>query len=147
MHLVASLLAGPTAHNNGAWQHPEADLGVFSPQWHEHIARVLEAGKFDSLFIADILGLYDRYGGSFASILRCGGQMGLLDPMPLLAIMSRVISHIGLGATLSSTFFPRYHLASALDLHSGSRVARKFKIARIGYEPETPCQTPGVGGS
>jgi len=126
MHLVAYLLAGPTAHHHGAWRHPEADLAVFTPQWHEHIARVLEAGKFDSLFFADILGLYDLYGGSFASILRCGGQMGLLDPMPLLAIMSRVTSHIGLGTTLSSTFFPPYHLARALgtlDLLSGGRVA------------------------
>jgi FMN-dependent oxidoreductase (nitrilotriacetate monooxygenase family) len=126
MHLVAFLLAGPTAHHHGAWRHPEADLGVFTPQWHEHIARVLEQGKFDSLFFADILGLYDLFGGSFASILRCGGQMGLLDPIPLLSIMSRATSHIGLGATLSSTFYPPYHLArtlGTLDLMSGGRVA------------------------
>jgi FMN-dependent oxidoreductase (nitrilotriacetate monooxygenase family) len=126
MHLVAFLAAGPTAHHHGAWRHPEADLSVFTPEWHEHIARVLEQGKFDSLFFVDILGLYDLFGGSFASILRCGGQMGLLDPIPLLSIMSRVTSHIGLGATLSSTFFPPYHLARALgtlDLMSGGRVA------------------------
>ena len=126
MHLVAFLLAGPTAHHHGAWRHPEADLGVFTPQWHEHIARVLEAGKFDSLFFADILGLYDLFGGSFATILRHGGQMGLLDPIPLLSIMSRVTSRIGLGATLSSTFYAPYHLARSLgtlDLLSGGRVA------------------------
>jgi FMN-dependent oxidoreductase (nitrilotriacetate monooxygenase family) len=126
MHLVAFLLAGPTAHNHGAWRHPEADLGFFMPQWYEHIARVLEEGRFDSLFFADILGLYDLYGGSFASILRCGGQMGLLDPVPLLSIMSRVTTRIGLGATLSATFFPPYHLARSLgtlDLLSGGRVA------------------------
>ena len=126
MHLVAFLLAGPTAHHHGAWRHPEADLGVFTPQWHEHIARVLELGKFDSLFFADILGLYDLFGGNFATILRCGGQMGLLDPIPLLSIMSRVTSRIGLGATLSSTFYPPYHLArtlGTLDLLSGGRVA------------------------
>jgi FMN-dependent oxidoreductase (nitrilotriacetate monooxygenase family) len=126
MHLVAFLLAGPTAHHHGAWRHPEADLGVFTPQWHEHIARVLEQGKFDSLFFADILGLYDLFGGHFATILRCGGQMGLLDPIPLLSIMSRVTRNIGLGATLSSTFYPPYHLArtlGTLDLMSGGRVA------------------------
>ena len=126
MHLVAFLLAGPTAHHHGAWRHPEADLGVFTPAWHEHIARVLEQGRFDSLFFADILGLYDLYGGSFASILRCGGQMGLLDPIPLLSIMARATSRIGLGATLSSTFYPPYHLARSLgtlDLLSGGRVA------------------------
>ena len=81
MHFVAFLLAGPTSHHHGAWRHPEADLGVFTPEWHEHIARVLEHGKFDSLFFADILGLYDLYGDSFATIRtsplgrqRCPGQ-------------------------------------------------------------------------
>jgi FMN-dependent oxidoreductase (nitrilotriacetate monooxygenase family) len=126
MHLVAFLLAGPTAHHHGAWRHPEADNGFLTPEWHEHIARVLEHGKFDSLFFADILGLYDLYGGSFATILERGGQMGLLDPIPLLSIMARVTRHIGLGATLSSTFFPPYHLARSLgtlDLMSGGRVA------------------------
>ncbi len=126
MHLVAFLLAGPTAHHHGAWRHPEADNGFLTPEWHEHIARVLEHGKFDSLFFADILGLYDLYGGSFATILGRGGQMGLLDPIPLLSIMARVTRHIGLGATLSSTFFPPYHLARSLgtlDLMSGGRVA------------------------
>jgi FMN-dependent oxidoreductase (nitrilotriacetate monooxygenase family) len=126
MHLVGFLLAGPTAHHHGAWRHPEADNGFLTPEWHEHIARVLEHGRFDSLFFADILGLYDLYGGSFATILGRGGQMGLLDPIPLLSIMARVTRHIGLGATLSTTFFPPYHLARALgtlDLMSGGRVA------------------------
>jgi FMN-dependent oxidoreductase (nitrilotriacetate monooxygenase family) len=126
MHLVAFLKAGPTAHHNGAWRHPEADLNIFAPPWYEHIARVLEQGRFDSLFFADTLGLYDLFGGSFATILRHGGQMGFLDPIPLLSIISRVTSHIGLGATLSSTFYPPYHLArtlGTLDLLSGGRVA------------------------
>src|ERR1700753_3406917 len=96
MHFVAFLLAGPTAHHHGAWRHPEADLGVFTPQWQEHIARILQQGKFDSLFFADILRLYDLFGGSFPSTLPCGGQMGLLDPIPLLSIMSRATTHIGL---------------------------------------------------
>jgi FMN-dependent oxidoreductase (nitrilotriacetate monooxygenase family) len=126
MHFVAFLLAGPTAHHHGAWRHPEADLGVFTPEWYEHIARVLEAGRFDSLFFADILGLYDLYGGKFDTIVRQGGQMGLLDPVPLLSIMSRVTRRIGLGATLSTTYYPPYHLARALgtlDILSGGRVA------------------------
>lgn len=126
MHLVAFLLAGPTAHHHGAWRHPEADINFLGPEWHEHIARVLEAGRFDSLFFADILGLYDLYGGNFATILRHGGQMGLLDPIPLLSIMARATSRIGLGATLSSTFLPPYQLArtlATLDLMSGGRAA------------------------
>ena len=43
-----------------------------------------------------------------------------------LSIMSRATTRIGLGATLSSTFYPPYHLARSLgtlDLLSGGRVA------------------------
>ena len=126
MHLVAFLMAGPTAHHHGAWRHPEADLGMFTPEWYEHIARILEAGKFDSLFFADILGLYDLYGGGFDTIVRQGGQMGMLDPLPLLSIMARATRRIGLGATLSTTYYAPYHLARALgtlDLLSGGRAA------------------------
>lgn len=126
MHFVAFLMAGPTAHHHGAWRHPEADLGVFTPEWYEHIARVLEAGKFDSLFFADILGLYDLYGGKFDTIVRQGGQMGMLDPVPLLSIMARATRRIGLGATLSTTYYAPYHLARSLgtlDILSGGRAA------------------------
>lgn len=126
MHFVAFLLAGPTAHHHGAWRHPEADNGIFTPEWHQHIARILEHGKFDSLFFADILGLYDIYGGTFASTVRNGGQMGMLDPIPLLSIMASATSRIGLGATLSTTFYSPYHLARSLgtlDLMSRGRVA------------------------
>jgi FMN-dependent oxidoreductase (nitrilotriacetate monooxygenase family) len=55
-----------------------------------------------------------------------GGQLALLDPLPILAIMSRASRHLGLGATLSTTYLPTYQLARALatlDLLSGGRAA------------------------
>ena len=60
MHLVAFLMTGPSCHHHGAWRHPDSDIDdILSPERYEHIARVLEAGCFDALFFADILGLYD----------------------------------------------------------------------------------------
>jgi FMN-dependent oxidoreductase (nitrilotriacetate monooxygenase family) len=126
MHLVAFLLAGPTSHHHGMWRHPETENAFLDPASYEHIARVLEQGCFDSLFFADILGLYDFLGGSFETLVGRGGQMGLLDPLPLLAIMARVTNHIGLGATISTSFFNTFHLArslATLDMISGGRVA------------------------
>ena len=38
--------------------------------WTE-LARVLEAGGFDALFLADVLGVYDVYGASRDA---CGGR-------------------------------------------------------------------------
>jgi FMN-dependent oxidoreductase (nitrilotriacetate monooxygenase family) len=127
MHLVAFLMTGPTCHHHGAWRHPESDVDdLLSPARYEHIARVLEAGCFDSLFFADILGIYDLYGGSFDTMAGRGGQLCLLDPAMVLPIMARVTSHIGLGLTYSSTFNHPYQIArmlASLDHLSAGRVA------------------------
>ena len=51
MHLLAYVKTGPTAQLAGAWRHPEADLDdIFSPERYEHMARVLEAARFDDGF-------------------------------------------------------------------------------------------------
>ncbi len=127
MHLVAFLMTGPSCHHHGAWRHPESDIAdILRPERYEHIARVLEAGKFDSLFFADILGLYDLYNRSFDTMVGRGGQICLLDPAVVLPMMARVTSRIGLGLTYSSTFNHPYQIArmlATLDHLSAGRVA------------------------
>lgn len=136
MHLVAFLMSGPTSHHHGMWRHPESDIRVTDPAWYEHIARVLEQGKFDSLFFADILALGCPYKGHDTVVGR-GGQMSLLDPMPLLAIMARATSRIGLGATISTSFLPAFHIARALatlEHISGGRTAWNVVTSISPYE-------------
>jgi FMN-dependent oxidoreductase (nitrilotriacetate monooxygenase family) len=127
MHLVAFLMTGPTCHHHGAWRHPETDIDdILNPTRYEHIARVLEAGKFDALFFADILGLYDLYESKFDTMVGRGGQVCLLDPAVILPMMARVTSHIGLGTTYSSTFNHPYQIArmfGTLDHLSAGRAA------------------------
>src|SRR4029077_18255631 len=86
MRLVAFLKTGPTCHHHGMWRHPESDNDFLDPAWYEHVARVLEKGKFDCLFFADTLGIFVLYKGGFDTMLGRGGQMGLLDPMPVVAM-------------------------------------------------------------
>lgn len=127
MHLVAYLKTGPTANHPGAWRHPEAALDdIFDPARYEHIARVLEAARFDGCFYPDTFGLQDIHGGNFDATLRHGGQISYLDPMMVLPIMARVTRHLGLGATLSTSFAHPYALArslASLDHLSGGRAA------------------------
>ncbi len=127
MHLVAYLKTGPTANHPGGWRHPEAALhDIFTPERYEHIARVLEEACFDACFFADLLGLPDIHGGNFDAYLRKGGQISYLDPMTVLPLMGRVTRHLGLGATLSTTFLHPYHLArslASLDMLTGGRAA------------------------
>jgi FMN-dependent oxidoreductase (nitrilotriacetate monooxygenase family) len=137
MHLMAFLLAGPTSHHHGMWRHPETENAFLDPASYEHVARVLEQGCFDSLFFADILAFYDFLGGSHDTLIGRGGQMGLLDPLPLLAVMARVTRHIGLGATISTSFFNTFHLArslATLDMISGGRVAWNVVTSALDQE-------------
>jgi FMN-dependent oxidoreductase (nitrilotriacetate monooxygenase family) len=127
MHLVAYLKTGPTAMHVGGWRHPESTLDdILHPSRYQHIARVLEAGRFDGCFFADLFGLYDIHGGSYDPYVRRGGQISFLDPTVVLPVMAAATTHLGLGATLSTSFHTPYHLArwlGSLDVLSGGRVA------------------------
>lgn len=127
MHLVAYLKTGPTAMHVGGWRHPESTLDdILCASRYQHIARVLEAAKFDGCFFADLFGLYDIHGGSYDAYVRRGGQISFLDPTVVLPVMAAVTRNLGLGATLSTTFHTPYHLArwlGSLDVMSKGRVA------------------------
>jgi len=127
MHLVAYLKTGPTANLPGGWRHPAATLDdILEAARYEQTALLLEAACFDACFFADTFGLPDIHRGGYGTYLGRGGQISFLDPMVVLPLMARVTRHLGLGATLSTTLYPPYHLARALaslDALSKGRVA------------------------
>ena len=127
MHLVGYLIAGPTWHHHGSWRHGASDaVDALNPERYEHLARVMEAAKFDGLFFVDTLNLMEFYDNSYAELLRNGGQIYMLDPLQLLASMARVTSRIGLSATMSTAFIHPFQIARAfatLDHISKGRAA------------------------
>ena len=60
------------AHQSpGLWKHPDDQSWRYKDltYWTE-LAKLLERGRFDGLFIADVLGTYDVYGASDEAAIR-----------------------------------------------------------------------------
>ncbi len=113
------LCAGVAAPGGGVTRHLGAER-------YEHLARTLEAARFDAAFFADGLGVSDLYRNSYADYLGRGGQISLLDPMTVLPLMARVTTHLGIGRRFPPRSTSPNHLArslGSLDLISKGRVA------------------------
>ena len=140
MHLMGYVIAGPTWHHNGAWRHARSDAtDALDAGRYEHLARVLERGKFDGLFFVDTLALMEFYDESFATVLRYGGQIYMLEPLQLLAALARVTQRLGLSATMSTAFYPPFHIARAfatLDHISKGRAAWNIVTSTLTREAQ-----------
>lgn len=71
--------------------------------WTE-LAKLLERGRFDGLFIADVLGTYDIYGASDEAAIRQAAQIPVNDPLLLVSAMALVTEHLGFGVTTGTGF-------------------------------------------
>jgi FMN-dependent oxidoreductase (nitrilotriacetate monooxygenase family) len=127
LHLAAFVSAGPVSGSHGGWRHPKAEGDLLSAGYYQNVGRLLEEGRFDLLFIADIVAIPDTLGGSLESQLRHGALGALrLDPLAVLSFVAAATKNIGLGATISTTYTQPYSLARALatlDHLSGGRAA------------------------
>lgn len=92
--------------------------------WLE-LAELLERGGFDTLFLADVVGLYDTYGGGPDTALREALQVPVNDPALLIPAMATVTEHLGFAFTSSVLQTPPFTFAqvSTLDHLTGGRVA------------------------
>lgn len=103
----------------GMWTHPRDRSTDYLRLDHwMRLAQTLERGLFDGLFLADVLGIYDVYGGSPDASLRGAVQVPLLDPMLLVPAMASVTRHLGFGITCNLAYEAPYLFArrfSTLD--------------------------------
>jgi FMN-dependent oxidoreductase (nitrilotriacetate monooxygenase family) len=110
----------------GMWQHPRDQSGQYGTltYWTD-LARLLERGLFDGLFLADVLGVYDVYGGSPDAALREAVQVPLLDPMLLVPAMAAATEHLGFGVTVNLAYEQPFTFArrmSTLDQLTNGRI-------------------------
>jgi FMN-dependent oxidoreductase (nitrilotriacetate monooxygenase family) len=104
-----------------AWQHPSADPNWFTdPAYWINLARIAERGTLDALFLADSPSLFQPPDEPLVA------PPLALDPIVLLSTLASVTTHLGLIATVSTSFEEPYNLArrfASLDHLSRGRVA------------------------
>lgn len=84
----------------GMWRHPrDRSADYLSLHYWMGLARLLEEGLFDGLFLADVLGIYDVHGGNGDAAIRSAVQVPLLDPMLLVPAMAAATRNLGFGVT------------------------------------------------
>src|SRR5690606_5364187 len=111
----------------GLWTHPDDQAHRYTDleYWIE-LAELLERGGFDSLFLADVLGVYDVYQGTAEAAIRGGVQIPVNDPLLAVPAMAAVTEHLGFGVTVSLTYEQPYSFArrmTTLDHLTKGRVA------------------------
>src|ERR1700678_1721865 len=108
------------------WTHPRDRTVDYNrlPYWID-LARTLERGRFDGLFLADVLGVYDVFGGSPDAALRNATQTPVNDPLLLISAMAAVTENLGFGVTCTLSYEPPYPFArrmSTLDHLTEGRI-------------------------
>src|ERR1043166_98296 len=115
------------AHQSpGLWTHPRDRTAEYNrlPYWTD-LAKTLERGRFDGLFLADVLGVYDVFGGSPDAALRNATQTPVNDPLLLISAMAAITENLGFGVTCTLSYEPPYPFArrmSTLDHLTEGRI-------------------------
>ncbi|KPM56221.1 monooxygenase [Frankia sp. R43] len=111
---------------SGSWRYPSSMPDFLDLRYYQRIARVLEEGTFDLMFFDDRLAMPSIYGSSPADAVRYGARPIKMDLTAVLGAAAAATTHLGLGATYSTTYYPPFHVArtfATLDHLSGGRAA------------------------
>lgn len=125
--VLSAFTMSTVSHGNfGMWRHPADRTSNYTDvQYWVELARLLDAGGFDALFIADAVGQLDVYGGDATAALTRGVQTPVTDPLLAVSAMAAATRHLGFGVTVSTTYESPYLLArkfSTLDHLTGGRI-------------------------
>lgn len=126
MSMIAFLQAQNCSNYVGAWRHPATPNDFLTPQYYQRIARTLEDACFDMAFFDDRLAMPDIYGRNADLAVQHGIRTVKLDPTIVLMAMAMATTHLGLGATYSTTYHEPFHVArlfQTLDQMTGGRAA------------------------
>lgn len=112
-----------SGHHHGAWRHPDVPPNQDLELSHfVRLAQAAERGKFDALFLQDLVGVRESLG---REAMRHGDHgVVQLDPLLVLSAIAAGTSKIGLIGTASTTYNPPFQIArkfATLDHLSAGR--------------------------
>ncbi|MCW2784569.1 MAG: class flavin-dependent oxidoreductase [Marmoricola sp.] len=101
---------------HGLWRLPNNNRQRFNDiEYWTELARLLEDGGFDAVFLADVVGTYDVFRGSADTSIREGLQIPNNDPAMVVPAMAAVTRHLGFGITFSTSYEPPFAWARRLS--------------------------------
>jgi FMN-dependent oxidoreductase (nitrilotriacetate monooxygenase family) len=112
---------------HGLWRHPQTrQLDYTDLDTWTDLAKLLERGRFDAIFLADVIGLYGDYRGGWDTYVREGLQIPSNDASVLISALAHVTEHLGFAFTSSIIQEHPFNFArkvSTLDHLSKGRIA------------------------
>ncbi|EJT53264.1 monooxygenase [Trichosporon asahii var. asahii CBS 2479] len=134
---------------SGMWSYPGDKASTYKDlEYWTDLAKLLEGGGFDALFLADVVGIYDVYQGSRDAAVRSAAQVPVNDPVGPISAMAAVTERLGFGVTVSLTYELPYAFArrmSTLDHLTKGRVAwnivtsyLKSAATNLGLDAQVP---------
>src|SRR4051794_14981475 len=115
MHMGVFVLG--TGNHSAGWRYDGAATSHMQLPVIQEIARIAERGKFDLLFISDSM------------VMKPGDHPSFLcrfEPTTLISVLAATTTHIGLGATVSSSYAEPFNVArifGSIDHISNGRAA------------------------
>ncbi len=130
----------------GLWAYPGDKSWKYKDlDYWQDLARTLERGIFDGIFIADVIGYYDVYKGSNYHAIHQAAQLPVNDPLQLAAPIALATEHLGIGITASTSFEHPYTFARRIataDHHTKGRVGWNIVTSYL----ESGAKNVGEGG-
>lgn len=110
-------MATPGLQSPGLWKHPKDKSRDYNTiEYWTNLAQLLERGKFNALFIADVLGPYDVYNGprNLTAAAKAGAQWPINEPSAVIPAMAAVTKNLSFAVTASTISEAPYHFARRL---------------------------------
>ncbi|KAL6449939.1 LOW QUALITY PROTEIN: dmoA Dimethyl-sulfide monooxygenase [Candida maltosa Xu316] len=107
----------PSLQAAGLWKHPDDKSRDYNTiEYWTNLAKLLEKGKFNALFIADTMGAYDVYNGprNYDAAASSAAQFPVNEPFAVVPAMAAVTKNLSFAVTASTISEAPYHFARRL---------------------------------